>query len=96
MAKVQARALVQFSDAGNKINANDLVEGDAALIKSMGKAGLVDSDKDAVAYCKSLGAKPIEIIGDGFDALAAENAAYLKKQEEAADDVKNQEVAATE
>ena len=88
---------MQFSDAGNKINANDLVEGDAALIKSMGKAGLVDSDKDAVAYCKSLGAKPINITGDGFDAVAAEHAADLKTQEEAAaQEAEAQEAAATE
>lgn len=83
MAKVQARALSQFSDSGNKINANDLVEGDAALIKSMGKAGLVDTDKDAVAYCKSLGAKPIDITGDGFDAQAAEHQMDIKAAETA-------------
>lgn len=71
MAKIQARALSQFYDSGKSINPNDLVEGDAALIKALEKAGVVCSEKASVAYCKDNGATAIAIKGDGVNLAAA-------------------------
>lgn len=84
MAKIQARVLATFFDAGRQINPNDLVEGDAGLIKSMNKNGTLDTDKDAVAYCKEHGAAAIGITGDGFDFAAVEHALDIEKSKEAA------------
>lgn len=69
MAKIQARALSQFYDGGNMINPNDLVEGEAALIKALEKHGTLDSSKGAIAYCKEISAKVVAIKGDGIAIL---------------------------
>lgn len=82
MAKIQARVLAPFYDGGKQINPNNLVEGDADLIKSMEKNGTVDTNKAAVAYCKDEGATAIAVSGDGFDFAAAEHAADIAKAEE--------------
>jgi hypothetical protein len=82
MAKIQARALSQFYDGGKSINPNDLVEGDTALIKALEKAGVVDSHKESVAYCKQSGATAIAIKGDGFNLAAATAADDLAAEAE--------------
>lgn len=89
MAKTQARVLSHFYDNGKSINPNDLVEGDAGLIKTLEKAGVVDSGKASVSYCKENGATAIAIKGDGVN-LAAANAA-----DEAAAEAEAAQAAAT-
>ena len=65
MAKKLARVLVSFHDGDLILLPNDLVSGEAAVINAHEKSGLVDSNKGAVDYCKSLDNKPIDIIGNG-------------------------------
>ncbi len=61
MAKKQARVLAGHTVGSVSIKCNQIVEGDAALIGDLEKSGIVDTDKGAVAYAKTLGDDVISI-----------------------------------
>ncbi len=92
MAKKLARVLVSFHDGDLLLSPNDLVSGEAAVINAHEKSGLVDSDKGAVAYCKSLEKTQIDIVGEGVVDAKAEAA----KAEAAAAEAAKAEAAAAE
>lgn len=80
MAKItQARVIFDLPQYGARVN--DIIEGDARLIKSLKDAGNVDPDKDAVAYAKSEGGAviqstdPAETLQSEIDALTQQLAA---------------------
>ena len=82
MSDKLARVLSTFFDAGNQLNPNDLASGTADIIKIFEDAGVVDSNKAAVDYCKSENAKVIKVLGKGI--ATNEETAALKADEAAA------------
>ena len=82
MAEKLARVLSIFFDAENQLNPNDLASGTADIIKIFEDAGVVDSNKAAVDYCKSENAKVIKVLGKGI--ATNEETAALKADEAAA------------
>ena len=59
MANKQARALSDGDANGVKFRCNDIVEGEAKVIKDLEKSGVVDSAPEAVAYALSEGSQVV-------------------------------------
>jgi len=95
MAKKLARVLVSFHDGDLLLSPNDLVSGETAIINAHEKSGLVDGDKGAVAYCKSLEKTPVDIVGEGV-VVEAKQSAELAAAELAAAELAAAELAAAE
>lgn len=65
MAKKQARILVDHSIGEMKLKAGHIVQGSSSAISGLEKGGIVDLNKDAVAYARSQeGCQQFDIGGE--------------------------------
>lgn len=76
MATKLARVLFAHSIGTLALAPNDLISGEADQIKALEDAGVADTSKGAVDYCKSLGKSPIAY--EDPDVTAANEAAAAK------------------
>lgn len=63
-----ARVLADHPSLGLK--ADQLLEADPALVKSLASGGVVDPHKDAVAYARANNAKVVRVEGDSAEETA--------------------------
>lgn len=72
MANKKARILQAFVLEGLQYKPDQVIEADAATIKSLKEAGNVDDHREAVAYAESQGARALVHVSEAERAAAAE------------------------